>query len=967
MSSPMRSRSRIVKDGERSTVYQVREAARHDLYQQEMSQRASLRRPRSYDQRDYNNPNNAISKDNTNEMDPSCNKTYHRNNNSHISNNNSNSSGPSGVTGIDYTSRPVTPAQSDWSTRSLHSSEGGNASEYGNRPESFEDGTTERPSTAAAFHTDRGNTNSQDHSTSLQQQQQQQQQQQGSRYGGAHQRQRRRSQQRRDKRARQEEKQKSQGMHDQPATSWSWAKEDTVETSTSNTATEVDEGKRGEIEQEHNEDDDDDDEEEEDEEDRRPAQQWTPVVRNMLRCLSGMSSKETTLSQRLEQVQKIEFNIQELMTIMYEYNQQVGHSIKSVNKSVNKSSQRNLGRQQNMDQGISIIMDVHNKMMRGIHQVMNDVKSETRLKMASGRLCFRLVAMSTTMSTWRSTPLSNGSEERARQRRLKQILTVVRMLFLLSKDKKHDTLFQSETILHSLLELLSGEDRRDRNGKRNGTNIEDGKRNARVRLPISILVYATGSLKNCCMCDVENQKVLGLQGGIQTLTDMANAVIKNSKSKAGSGKSKSSSLTVGTDKQIIQLLVQITGILCAMCKRKQHLPQFWSCRTVPMLCSALKRFVPVDVTLLDDTKSKSKSKKQNKKPSINIELHLNCVRILSKLSLHVKGRDAMAGTSSNDSRSGSSSSGGSGGGGSPGSTSRTLECLVRLCTYSHWLKHDAMLVRTLFVLGNVTAGGGEVSNANRLDIANSDVLMPNSTERRRNTTFGSKEQDIPQQQQQEEEEEEETVTTVRRIDGMRMICTIFCDRAKDLVTSLSTKTTAASASTSSASSTRELEEVLVKAVRTLANLSLEPTLGTRLSRDDTFVSSLLSVLVATTNVEMPTKSASERSTREELMMNVVSSLSNISYYGGNSILEHGKDISRILVRLLTLGVSGSSSGTVQESKTNHTSSTGMDEFHGWLSLECARVYGNFSRTGKKLVIVVLFFNKKQKSNVLTLF
>jgi len=103
-------------------------------------------------------------------------------------------------------------------------------------------------------------------------------------------------------------------------------------------------------------------------------------------------------------------------------------------------------------------------------------------------------------------------------------------------------------------------------------------------------------------------------------------------------------------------------------------------------------------------------------------------------------------------------------------------------------------------------------------------------------------------------------------------------------------------------------------------------------------------LVATTNVEMPTKSASERSTREELMMNVVSSLSNISYYGGNSILEHGKDISRILVRLLTLGVSGSSSGTVQESKTNHTSSTGMDEFHGWLSLECARVYGNFSRT-----------------------
>jgi hypothetical protein len=310
-----------------------------------------------------------------------------------------------------------------------------------------------------------------------------------------------------------------------------------------------------------------------------------------------------------------------------------------------------------MDEGISIVMDVHNKMMRSIHQVMNDKKSETRLQMSSGRLVFRLVAMSTTMSMWRSTPLATASGERARQRRLKQILTVVRMLFLLSKDKRHDAMFRKETIVHSLLELLSGED---------CSSSTHGKtRSARVRLPISILVYATGTLKNCCMCDVDNQKVLGLQGGIQTLTDMANAVVKSGSNNTSST---SQSSSVGTDKQIIQLLVQITGILCAMCKRKQHYPQFWSCGTVPMLCGALKRFVPVDVNANVGTRHSPSTKASHKsKPSTDIELHLNCVRILSKLSLHVKGRDAM---SMSGRRGGTTGRGG--GGSSPGSTSRTV-------------------------------------------------------------------------------------------------------------------------------------------------------------------------------------------------------------------------------------------------------------------------------------------------------
>jgi hypothetical protein len=264
-------------DHERSTVYQVREAARHDLYTQEISRRnttTSRRRPRSRDNgKETNNRT-------TNYPDDSTTTT---------------TMAAPGLNTIDYTSRPVTPAHSNWSSRSLHSSDASN------RPESLESETTERPSTAAAFLTDNSNQDnlhppplnatSPHPSTSTLQHQHQQ----GSRYGAAHQRQKKRSQQRRDKKARKEERQKARGMHDQPATSWSWAKEDTTEGK-------KDAGGAGNAISSGNDSSDDD----------GSASfsyikpQWTPVVRDMLRCLSGMSSSNSTLQQRLEHVRSIE-------------------------------------------------------------------------------------------------------------------------------------------------------------------------------------------------------------------------------------------------------------------------------------------------------------------------------------------------------------------------------------------------------------------------------------------------------------------------------------------------------------------------------------------------------------------------------------------------------------------------------------------------------------------------------------
>ena len=87
----------------------------------------------------------------------------------------------------------------------------------------------------------------------------------------------------------------------------------------------------------------------------------------------------------------------------------------------------------------------------------------------------------------------------------------------------------------------------------------------------------------------------------------------------------------------------------------------------------------------------------------------------------------------------------------PGAAAKTMKALVEVCAYAHAMSlanrrlqeqgeecgtaktssssnkeqknvdHDAMLVRTMFVLGNLTAGTGPSADANRRDTANAEM------------------------------------------------------------------------------------------------------------------------------------------------------------------------------------------------------------------------------------------------------
>ncbi|CAH2252265.1 armadillo repeat-containing 2 isoform X1 [Pelobates cultripes] len=107
----------------------------------------------------------------------------------------------------------------------------------------------------------------------------------------------------------------------------------------------------------------------------------------------------------------------------------------------------------------------------------------------------------------------------------------------------------------------------------------------------------------------------------------------------------------------------------------------------------------------------------------------------------------------------------------------------------------------------------------------------------------------------------------------------------------------------------EVEDILLKVIRLLANLSVHPTIGTDLAANEGCVSLLMQVLEYKPIDEC-----------DELVINTVATVNNLSYYQGDSsvIVVRRLDISKLLLKLLLCN--------------------NMDGI-----LEVARVFGNLSR------------------------
>jgi hypothetical protein len=465
--------------------------------------------------------------------------------------------------------------------------------------------------------------------------------------------------------------------------------------------------------------------------------------------------------------------------------------------------------------------------MRALYKLVK--VNAPRLQLCVAKLILRLAAAAAVQDLQSTTAHKKNDET---SRRHKQMITALRLLFSLSKTKKHDALFRKERIIHTLLELLSGEagEARKRRTKKNKP------RKARVRFKLDILTFATGTLKNVCTLNKDNQKIMAQQGAITTLGSMMSAASKGYEGPH--------------EKQVAQLLIQITGILRNLSCDKKHLKQFWTARVVQTLCNIICTF-----------------------PMSHSELMLNIVRIFSKLSLHAAGRSRIAGEESED------------------NGKITLEALLALCY--KYKDHNAMLVRTCFVLGNLTAG---VSDDNRCTLA--DALIKCDTDEDGN----------------EEEHSDEHNNTPGYKNGVAVISNLLALHTVNLLK--------ASFLVSDSIKPKETAEVLVKIVRLIANMSIATGPGNRFARSSG-IKTLVTLLADVKGINY-----------EELQLNVVSAISNLSFYAipGNNdakdnVITHfmeteGKKVINLMTPLLLEN----------------------DQEEG--ILEAARAFANFSRCPK---------------------
>ena len=481
---------------------------------------------------------------------------------------------------------------------------------------------------------------------------------------------------------------------------------------------------------------------------------------------------------------------------------------------------------------------IRQQAMRALYKLMK--LNIPRLQLCVAKLILRIAAAAAVQDLQsKDTNGVNKADETSR--RHKQMVTALRLLFSLSKSKKHDELFRKERIIHTLLELLSGEAGEDRRRR----TKKNRPRKARVRFKLDILTYATGTLKNVCTLNKDNQKLMATQGAITTLGSMMTAASKGYQGPH--------------EKQVAQLLIQITGTLRNLSGDKRHLKQFWTARVVQTLCHIVCTF-----------------------PMTHSELMLNIVRILSKLSLHAAGRSRIAGEESDD------------------NGQQTLEALLTLC--NKYKNHNAMLVRTFFVLGNLTAGA---SDDNRRILADALIKCDDDEE---------DDDDDNDSQDVEPNSTPGYKSGITTLSNLLALHTVNLIKASFVISEETIKP-------------KETAEVLVKIVRLIANMSIAAGPGNRFARSSG-IKTLVTLLADVKGIEY-----------EELQLNVVSAISNLSFYAIPGNHHDGGDDKKVSASLHFMETEG-------EKVINLMTQLLLENDQEEGILEASRAFANFSRCPK---------------------
>jgi hypothetical protein len=431
------------------------------------------------------------------------------------------------------------------------------------------------------------------------------------------------------------------------------------------------------------------------------------------------------------------------------------------------------------------------------------------------------------------------------------LLTTSKLLWQLSKDEANDALFKKEqapVALLAVLELALQCMRRSKK-KKSRSSSSAPKVNG-LPFAFDVLIFVCGTLKNVSNME-SNQRMLCQQGAVHCLSN----IMRNG-APGGCWYQHESTKTA-------QMLVQVTAALRNLCVDKKHWKQFWDAQVVERLCLLVMAYETHEELCLNISRILGKLTMNEKcRAIINADKQNfpNLLNLLRPKAQAKKRKDAkkdskgssgeiggqifeMGQTNESETKEGEKGEGGEGGD------------LV--------YPSNALVVRVCFVLGNMTSGNEknrqlfEKNNGTEVGI---QTLQRHATEYFRLRRKEEEQQLVEDGQGESKEAGEGEGGGEQRAEGK------------------AGKKSGKGAMRQLLARLKDVEDVLIKLIRLLANVAISTHSGPLIACAEG-IDVLTPVLQSAAASTVGTGSRGWRASAEELMLNCVSLITNMSFYG----------------------------------------------------------------------------------------
>jgi hypothetical protein len=427
------------------------------------------------------------------------------------------------------------------------------------------------------------------------------------------------------------------------------------------------------------------------------------------------------------------------------------------------------------------------------------------------------------------------------------LLTTSKLLWQLSKDEANDALFKKEQASVALLAVLEQALQCMRRTKKSKSKSKpsDKPKVSGLTFAFDVLIFVCGTLKNVSNSE-SNQRMLCQQGAVHCLSK----VMRNG-APGGCWYQHESTKTA-------QMLVQVTAALRNLSVDKKHWKQFWDAEVVQGLCLLVMAYETHEELCLNISRILGKLTMNEKCRKIinddkqNFPNLLNLLRPKArKRSLKKDKKDKegeiggqifeMGQTNESETK-----------GGEEGEEGGDGDGLVQ--------PSNALVVRVCFVLGNMTSGNEK--NRQLFEKNNGTEVGLQTLQRHASEYFRLRRKEEEQRELEEEQREGGESKDEADAQGMKAGKKAGGKGAmRQLVTRL-----------------KDVEDVLIKVIRMLANVAISTHSGPLIACAEG-IDILTPVLQSAAASTVGAGGKGWRASSEELMLNCVSLITNMSFYG----------------------------------------------------------------------------------------